>query len=362
MSQSNKENTKPKTLVKKLVEVFHDIGVVPKAKRNPHFGYNYISEGQMNAVIGPKLAERGILFTTSVETMDVKYGEPKAGVFVSVTTLHTFRDAETGEELSVKGAGVGWDTGDKGVYKAITGATKYALMKNFMVTDEQEPEGGTQHPEAAPAGAKGHKRTRPYEEETGEGDQKATTDMLELKSFLTENKIPEGFLLRMLQDKALIDGHTKAVGQIKPGIVSRILSPKSKENLLKAWKAHLADEESGSATPPKNVVNLPANKGDGEVIRTKEGDQTVSYSRSPIQSDVELADVLAQDGYDNWREVPIHFGKQKATTLGKLTAKSLQWWIANYKPEQYKGTWNDKDILLDAALVLASMELAGGNE
>ena len=34
----------------------------------------------------------------------------------------------------------------------------------------------------------------------------------------------------------MIDGHTKFVAQLKPGILLRCLSPKSKENLLKAWK------------------------------------------------------------------------------------------------------------------------------
>ena len=83
------------TLVKKLVEILGGIGTVKKGHRNPHFGYDYISEGQVTSILGPRLAERGIFLTTSVEKMEVHYGDGKAGTHVAVETLHTFMDTET---------------------------------------------------------------------------------------------------------------------------------------------------------------------------------------------------------------------------------------------------------------------------
>jgi hypothetical protein len=340
----------------KLVEVYGGLGVVKKGHRNPHFGYDYVSEGQVMAALGPRLAEHNILFTTSVENMEVHYGDnSKAGVFVEVRTLHTFHDCDSGEELMIRGAGVGWDSGDKGVYKAITGATKYALMKNFMITDEMEPEAGDQKKEDKP-GATGHKRTRPYEEETGEGDARVAVDLIDLKTFLTENKIPDGFLLRLLQEKKMIDGHTKNVAQLKPGVLRRCLNDKSKGALIKAWKAHQADEESGSQEPPD--LKAPVKRGKGEV-RTNEGDQTRVTVRRPQNEDIAPKDLLEQEGYDNWREVPIHFGEKEGTPLGQLPSKSLAWWIDNWEPKPYKGVWEEKTLLLDAALCLASAELGG---
>jgi hypothetical protein len=301
--------------------------------------------------------------------MDVHYGDGKAGTYVAVTTLHTFRDAASGEMVELKGAGVGWDTGDKGVYKAITGATKYVLMKNFLISDEQDPESGDQAPSAKPKGAEGHRRTKPYEEETGEGDKKVATDLIELKAYLTQHKIPDGFLLRLLEEKKLIDGHTKTVAAIKPGILRRVLSPKSLENLLAAWKQQQLDEDQGSENPPAREPEpepTPAPKAKDtptkrRTAESNEYDQTRG-GRQPIDEGTDPNDLLEQEGYDNWREVEIHFGEKKGKVLGKLPQKSLAWWVQNWTPKPFRGTWDEKDLLLDAALVLAGRELGGGEE
>jgi ERF superfamily len=360
MSQSKKDNTqvkKPvKSLKQKLKEIVTEIGPVEKKGRHPQFAYT--KAAQVLAELRHRLSDRNIYLSTSVLSSKVIYGEGKTGVFAEVETEHTFTDTETGESMTVKGYGLGWDFTDKGLYKAMTGALKNMLMDNFLITDEVEPEAGEQRTEVPPSKEQKHSRVKKYEEETGEGDRKVAHELLELKSFLTENKIPEGFLLRLLQEKSLIDGHTKSAAQLKPGVLTRCVSDKSKANLLKAWKLHQADEESGSAEPPDLAAppELPANKGDGEVIRTKEGDQTVNVTRTPVQTDLSPKEVLEQDGYSDWRQVPIHFGDQKATPLGKLTKASLAYWM-KWQPKPYKGTWDDKDLLLDSALVLASLEL-----
>jgi hypothetical protein len=371
-TKADQSAVKPTTLFGKLVEILGELGPIEKAKRNTHFGYNYTSEGQIMVELRHRLSSRNVFLFTSVESCQPHYGEGKEGVFVQVTTRHTFYDADTGETFAVSGAGLGWDSTDKGVYKAITGATKYALMKNFLITDEQDPEAGTEQPDHPPAKSERHGRTRPYEEETGDGDKKVATDLLELKAFLTENKIPDGFLLQLLREKDLIDGHTKNVAQLKPGVLLRCLSPKSKGNLLVAWKAYQADENSGGATAPGKSEALPKGKSEAlpkgrktaaprefdEPVRTSEGDQT--RGRRPVQRDITPSALLSQEGVANWREVKIHFGKQENEKLGSITSKSLGWWIENYKPKVFRGKWTSDDLLLDAALCMADAELGGG--
>ena len=51
-----------------------------------------------------------------------------------------FIDGETGEEITFKMSGSGQDAGDKGIFKAISGAQKYALMKAFMIPTGDDPE------------------------------------------------------------------------------------------------------------------------------------------------------------------------------------------------------------------------------
>src|ERR1700738_5163472 len=53
---------------------------------------------------------------------------------------YTFMDRDTAEEITVKVAGEGLDTGDKAPYKAMTGALKYALLQSFLLATGDDPE------------------------------------------------------------------------------------------------------------------------------------------------------------------------------------------------------------------------------
>ena len=66
----------------------------------------------------------------------------------SVTVKLTVADAETGESFSVTAPGYAEDwsykdnrpSGDKAIYKALTGATKYAVRSFFCLPSEDDPE------------------------------------------------------------------------------------------------------------------------------------------------------------------------------------------------------------------------------
>ena len=53
---------------------------------------------------------------------------------------YTFIDVDTAEEITVKTAGEGLDSGDKAPYKAMTGALKYALLQSFLLATGDDPE------------------------------------------------------------------------------------------------------------------------------------------------------------------------------------------------------------------------------
>jgi hypothetical protein len=268
---------------------------------------------------------------------------------------------------------------------ALTFAKRYAFCDSLGVLTGDQDDDAVSISTTAPSMVEKHRRTKKYEEATGAGDPKVEKDHAELATFLADHKIPDGFLLRLLQDKKLIDGRTKTVADLKPGIVLRCLDAKTKENLIKAWAAQQADEDSGSQTPPppketpppKDDERSPFDSGTptrhslGEpdpepppsTRKTKAPDengmdQTPRGARTPVVADIEPADILEQEGIDGWRKVKIHFGKQSGTPLGKLPRNSLDWWIENYTPKPYKGTWQEKDLLLDAGLCLASAELS----
>ncbi len=131
----------PKSLISKLAEAMNEVGRIPKNGRNDFHKYDYVTEADLVEAIRGKLAEKKVFLFTSVEAT------AHAGEITEVFTLHTFVDGESGEQFQVKGYGQGQDKGDKGGYKAQTGAMKYALMKNFLVATGDDPE---QTPPAPP--------------------------------------------------------------------------------------------------------------------------------------------------------------------------------------------------------------------
>lgn len=133
---------KTNTLFMKLANILGQISYVQKDGRNEYFKYNYVTEAALTNEIRGKLADAGIFVFTSISGQATIEVPAKNGVeyLTTVTTEHTFVDGETGASFSVQSQGQGRDAGDKGVYKAITGAMKYFLYKNFMVPTGDDPE------------------------------------------------------------------------------------------------------------------------------------------------------------------------------------------------------------------------------
>jgi hypothetical protein len=60
-------------------------------------------------------------------------------------------DSDSGEVFAVQAVGTGKDNADKGAYKAYTGASKYVLMKTFLLATGDDPEDdGVPAPEPTP--------------------------------------------------------------------------------------------------------------------------------------------------------------------------------------------------------------------
>ena len=58
----------------------------------------------------------------------------------TVKATIVFHDLDFNEKLTASGLGDGADSGDKGIYKAQTGALKNALRNAFLLPDEADPE------------------------------------------------------------------------------------------------------------------------------------------------------------------------------------------------------------------------------
>lgn len=122
-----------------MLQVMRKVGYVQKDGKNEFHGYKYASEANLIAALRPELIEAGLVLIPSVSNVSQdEHGN------THVLMLFTLMDDEGGT-YSFCGAGSGNDrnkngVGDKGIYKAITGATKYALMKTFLLETGDDPE------------------------------------------------------------------------------------------------------------------------------------------------------------------------------------------------------------------------------
>lgn len=143
------------SLAKKLAMVLGEIGKVPKSGFNAFHKYEYVTENDLVYAVRDKLSKVGVFVFTSVvsqRTEIIESGDGKKSLITYVETEHTFMDGDSGEAFSVRSQGQGSDNGDKGGYKAITGAMKYFLYKCFMIPTGDDPEADTRTDERHAAG------------------------------------------------------------------------------------------------------------------------------------------------------------------------------------------------------------------
>jgi len=127
-------------LIAAIGKVMAGVGFVQKAGKNEFHGYKYATEGDAINALRPHLIENGLVIVSDV--LDCKgpdeYGNTT--VRVAYTIMH-----ESGESMTCHFFGCGNDKnkngiGDKGLYKALTGANKYFLLKTFQLETGDDPE------------------------------------------------------------------------------------------------------------------------------------------------------------------------------------------------------------------------------
>lgn len=138
------EKTKPQNLVQKLVEIMAVIQRIEKKGWNDFHKYHYLREVDLVEALREEFTSRGIILIPSVRgykhDVRLKADGKVDGILTTAEMTFKFIDSITGETESFDWAGTGEDKGDKGLYKAFTGAEKYFLMKTFLVPTGDDPE------------------------------------------------------------------------------------------------------------------------------------------------------------------------------------------------------------------------------
>lgn len=151
------EKDRPKNIYARLAQINGLIGLIRKTGVNQFHRYTYAKEADLVEEVRPILSEYGIWLEQGL------WGDPETGFIPhqrlgQITREGVARDtltaitkrfrfvwwnAEAGALETTEWEpfmGYGDDAGDKGYYKAETGAVKYFLMKTFMVATGNDPE------------------------------------------------------------------------------------------------------------------------------------------------------------------------------------------------------------------------------
>jgi hypothetical protein len=145
--------TDNKSLYQKLFVIQGQINSISKTGYNSFKDYKYVVLKDILDQLRPVLSSVGLHLTAT--TYDAVTSETDARVTVEVTVTNV--DFPT-EQLATAATGYAKDgKGDKAIYKATTGAFKYALLLLFgLAQDDDDPE----HDSAEPKGVTNSKKTK----------------------------------------------------------------------------------------------------------------------------------------------------------------------------------------------------------
>lgn len=113
--------------------------MVAKTGRNDFHGYDYATEADVVESVRPHMVENGLMLIPHVDAVNQdQHGN--TNIIVNYRLYHVsgdfieFNVAASGNDKNRNGVG------DKGIYKAMTGASKYALLKLFSLATGDDPE------------------------------------------------------------------------------------------------------------------------------------------------------------------------------------------------------------------------------
>lgn len=123
-------------LIAAVCEVMREVKEVEKTGYNEKQNYHFASDADILSAVQPAMAKHGLaLIPGPVEATTVEAGQSRSGNTVFRTDVRvTYRLCHSsGTSVEVQSCGSGSDNADKGIYKAMTGALKYALCQIFLI-------------------------------------------------------------------------------------------------------------------------------------------------------------------------------------------------------------------------------------
>jgi len=191
-------------LYQKLSKVTSELGRIPKNGWNAFHKYKYVQESDIKEALQSALPKNNLALIANIT--DTRHEGHMTYIILEVTIA----DTETGEEITTNWHGVGMDKGDKGIYKAYTGALKYWAMTTFLIATGDDPEADISTDRLA-----GNSRNSAVTENQAKGDTNTQVSVPELNTGDSKPSQPKpGIRVGELKDECtrLWDLYAKSQG------------------------------------------------------------------------------------------------------------------------------------------------------
>lgn len=131
--QSEKIGLKVAEAMQKIAD---EVNFVEKTGENTFQKYSYVSELDLLLAVRPIMMKYGVF----CYPLDINVISERSHDRTEAVVTYRFVHAPSGEFLDVKVISAGADKGDKGPFKLMTGALKYALRQAFLIAAGDDPE------------------------------------------------------------------------------------------------------------------------------------------------------------------------------------------------------------------------------
>ncbi len=130
----------------KMAAITADVGRVPKNGYNDHYKYHFAKESDVVDAVKKACYDHNVsirfgAIRETIEHIAVKTSKGNPATEVRLWVRMTVTNCDDPSEKFVEEfPGEAQDSGDKGIWKAVTGARKYALISTFLVSTGDDPE------------------------------------------------------------------------------------------------------------------------------------------------------------------------------------------------------------------------------
>ena len=167
----------------KMAKVLAEIEYIPKRGYNKFHKYHYALAADVLDFMRKKFVEHGLVLIVSCQHSEHETYAAKEGTNILTNLLlkYVIADPETGDTIECPWTGDGMDKGDKGIWKAYTGAEKYFLMQTFLIPTGDDPEGDKKVDEAVKDGpGEKQEKAAPADEDRDAIDKRHRKELGEL--------------------------------------------------------------------------------------------------------------------------------------------------------------------------------------